>query len=340
MVPSIQNSGVDRRCLDVLQRIAEAGGTITPNGSPQAIRGYEYAALGDDVDDDLMALAKGGYLDARFFDRISLCPKCASHHLNVREICPGCSCAHLESEGLLHHFRCGYVGIPREFTLNEDGSYLCPKCKRRMYHLGTEFDRLGRAFVCHSCARISDNPPVEAVCLNCGQHTKTDDLVCTNVFSYVLTSRGFAAIQRKSLLGEGVAVPVSVVGAPAYRPEVTQEFLEHEMKLLKHFNRTFSVLLAECAPASLNQTGEDLAAHWLGLLRGFLREIDLFGQLADALYVAILPQTERDGAEALCRSIAKKLGSQSPLTLSTFEISEPVHLETLLSQREGAKGRQ
>jgi hypothetical protein len=162
-----KGTATDERRLDLLRRIAAAGGTIRPNAEPEAQRGYEYLALGDADEKDLSYLAQRDYLDERFFDRVSLCPKCTSHHLNVREICPGCRRAHLANEGLLHHFRCGYVGILSEFTTGKDGSRACPKCNHKLHHLGTEYDRLGKTFVCRECGVISENPPVEAVCLAC-----------------------------------------------------------------------------------------------------------------------------------------------------------------------------
>src|SRR5262245_35613636 len=106
----------DERRLNLLRQIAVAGGKIAPDPEPPAEHGYAYIALGDDVERDLSTLARRNYLEQRFFDRVSLCPKCDSHHLNVREICPGCGQAHLAQEGLLHHFRCGYVGLPSEFA--------------------------------------------------------------------------------------------------------------------------------------------------------------------------------------------------------------------------------
>lgn len=326
------DAGADERRLGLLRQIAKGGGTITPNTNPQSVRGYEYPALSDEAERDLLFLAERNYLEARFFDRVSLCPKCASHHLNVREICPGCRRSHLSSEGLLHHFRCGNVGIPSEFAATEDGGYICPKCNRTMRHLGTEYDRLGKAFVCHGCGRVSDNPPVEAVCLACGARTSADDLVSTEVFSYVLTSRGSEAIHRGSLLTGGDD-DVSIADAPVYRRSVTLEFLDHEMKRLQHFSRGFSVLLVECAATAIDGQGDESPTHWLRRLRGCLREIDVMGQMADALYVVILPQTRRRAAEALCQRITAELGPQSPLTLSAIPISEPRHLPAVLARR-------
>jgi hypothetical protein len=331
--PAVAGRGgdtADERRLNLLRQIAEVGGTITPTAKPLAEHGYAFVALGDDVERDLSALARRNYLEERFFDRVSLCPKCNSHHLNVREICSGCRRSHLASEGLLHHFRCGYVGIPAEFLSVEDGGYICPKCKGKMHHLGTEYDRLGKAFVCRSCGLISETPPVEAVCLACGTRTPADSLVSALLFSYVLTSRGAAAIRRGSLF-DGDEEPVSIAGAPVLRRAVILEFLDHEMKRLQLFRNTFSVLVAKCDPAAIDESGDDSQTQWLTRLRHCLRDVDLIGQLADALYVVVLPQTKRRAAEAIRQTIATELGPHSPLTLSTIEITEPAHLAQVLA---------
>jgi hypothetical protein len=329
-----KGTATDERRLDLLRRIAAAGGTIRPNAEPEAQRGYEYFALGDADEKDLSYLAQRDYLEERFFDRVSLCPKCTSHHLNVREICPGCRRAHLANEGLLHHFRCGYVGILSEFTTGKDGSRACPKCNHKLHHLGTEYDRLGKTFVCRECGVISENPPVEAVCLACGARTPAEDLVNADVFSYVLTSLGSAAIRRGSLADNDNEFFVE--GVPVYRPAVILEFLHHEAKRLGRFETGFSVLLAEYSREAVDDGEDGFLAPWLARLRRCLREVDLLGQLADAAFVVILPQTNERGAEALRQRIMAELGPQLPLTLSAIEITEPRHLAQVVARRGAA----
>ena len=323
----------DERRLWLLRRIADAGGRIAPSANPQAKYGYEYPALGDCAETDLIFLARRDYLEERFFDRVSLCPKCTSHHLNVRETCPSCHGAHIANEGLLHHFRCGYSGILSEFPTGEDGSRLCPKCNRRMRHLGTEYDRLGKAFVCHDCGVISENPPVEAVCRCCGAHTPAEDLVAAEVVSYVLTSLGSAAIRRGELL-DRVEPLLYVGGPPLYRRTVILEFLDHEIRCLHYFKRTFSVLLVE-HPLEISHEGEGSPGAWLTRLSECLREVDLVGQLAETVFVVILPQTKRREVEALRQRILAELGPQVSLTLTAFEVTEPRQL-TKISAFRGA----
>jgi hypothetical protein len=324
-------SARDARLLGLLGRIAAGGGRLLPTADPRVDRGYRYPELGDAVDGDLTALARRGYLEERFFDRVSLCPKCASHHLNVREVCAGCRRAHLSKEGLLHHFRCGYSGLVSEFPPGGDGGRLCPKCARRMHHLGTEYDRLGNAFVCRECGLISENPPVEALCLACANRTPAEDLVSVDIFGYVLNSRGMAAIRRGSLF-ENDDDLVFVAGAPVYRRPIILEFLDHEVKRLAGFNSRFSLLLIDCAGAA-GDADDGPAPSWVAPLRQCLREVDLLGQLADARYLVILPQTKRRAAEALRGQVLAALGPAAPPALSVVEIGDAKDLAPVLAGR-------
>jgi Zn finger protein HypA/HybF involved in hydrogenase expression len=321
----------DRR-LNLLRQIALAGGTATPAADPEAEAGYSYAAIGDDIARDLEALARRNYLETRFLDRVSLCPKCNSHHLNIREICPGCRRAHLVTETLLHHFRCGYVGIPAEFAQTKDGGYICPKCNGRMHHLGTEYDRLGRAFRCRTCAVISENPPAEAVCLSCGNKTPAESLISRDVHSYVLTSHGAAAIRQGALLDDEDDV-ISVPDSPVYGRTVTLEFVDHYVKCLQTFESTFSVLTVDCHLLPEDQTEENSIPLWLTRLREALRDVDVIGQLADTRYIVLLPQTRKRAAETVRQNAVTALGPQSPFSLTVVEITKPAQLTQIVAGR-------
>jgi hypothetical protein len=321
---------VETRRLDLLRRIADSGGKMSPVAEPQAKHGYQYVAPGGDVENDLAVLARQNYLEARFFDRVSLCPKCDSHHLNVREICASCHSAHLASEGLFHHFRCGYVGIPPEFAPEADGGYRCPKCNHTMHHLGTEYDRLGKAFLCRGCGVVSESPPIEAVCLSCGARTPSENLVSTVAFNYLITSRGAEAVRRGRLLGD-VDEPVRVADSAVYRRTVILEFLLHQMRRLLQLNEPFSVMFVRWEARETDTHDGSQPSQWLRRLKGCLRDIDLIGQLADSLYVVVLPLAKRREAEALRRRVESELGPNSPLTLSVTEIQERKDLAGVLA---------
>ena len=322
-------SPADRRRLDLLRQIKDAGGTLSPLADPNGKRGYSYPVASDDLEEDLATLLERSYLEARFFDRVSLCPRCDSHHLNVREVCPSCRSAFLTSEGLFHHFRCGYVGIPSEFTSLGDHGYRCPKCNGTMRYLGTEYDRLGRAFVCRGCGVISENPPVEAVCLSCRTRVAADKLVSAAVFAYVLTSRGAAAVRAGALSDDG-GDATTLDGASVYRRAFILQFLEQEFKRRERLNSKFAVLLARFLQRDAAQEAASPESEWLERLRAGLRDVDLVGQLAGGLYIVILPQAKPGDAESLCRSIAAKLGPQAPIVLSAPDIGDQRDVAKLL----------
>jgi uncharacterized OB-fold protein len=323
------------RRLALLRRIADAGGTVEPNPNPQTRYGYDYLVLGDEVEDDLAFLGAHDYLERRFSDRVSLCPKCSSHHLNVREICPGCRRAHLAAEVLLHHFRCGYVGRQSEFASSDagEGVRICPKCNRALRHLGTEYDRMGRTQLCRECGLISETPPVEALCLACGTRTPAENLVGIDLFGYVLTSLGRAAIRRGALL-ESDDELLFLGSAPLYRPRIMREFVDQEIRRLGQFKSGFSILLIECMTESGAHGGDGEATPWawFNRVRECLREVDLAGQLAEGLFAVLLPQTRLRGAEALRRRILSELGPEARLTLTAIEITEPRQLEAVLAR--------
>ena len=240
---------VETRRLELLRWIADSGGKISPLAEPQAKHGYRYEAPGGDIENDLAVLARQNYLEARFFDRVSLCPKCDDCHLNVREICPSCRSAHLASEGLFHHFRCGYVGIPPEFTPEADGGFRCPKCNHAMHHLGTEYDRLGKAFVCRGCGACFRNPPGRGDLPQLRRANARGELGRRRRLQLLITSRGAAAVRGGRLFGDNDE-PVRVADAAVYRRTVILEFLLHQMKRLLQLNEPFSILLVKWAPRS------------------------------------------------------------------------------------------
>jgi hypothetical protein len=197
-----------------------------------------------------------------------------------------------------------------------------------MHHLGTEYDRLGKAFVCRACAVVSENPPVEAVCLACGARMPSDDSVSVNVFSYLLTSRGVEGVRSARLLDDDER-PVLAADARVFRREMILEFVRHQMQRQQRLEEPFSLLLATW------RRGDDPAAEergaWLDRVKSCLRSVDLVGQLSDCLYVVALPRAKGREAETLRRRIERDLGPGSPFSLSAVEIKGQKDLAVALA---------
>lgn len=323
---TVSEVGRESRCLDLLCRIAEAGGAAEPRANPQARHGYDFPTLSEAREADLNLLTERHYLDRTFVDRVSLCPGCGSHHLNLREICPGCGRPHLASEALLRHQGCGYVGRMTEFAAGAqiDSPVICPRCYRALSQSSADHAQVGRIFVCHECGLAVEEPPVEAHCLVCSERIPAQDLSSIDFFRYVLSPLGRLAVQRGMLLDEEEELRV-LGGGRIYPPLVMRELLEEETRRLSQSRLSFWVLLIEC--------GNDASrAAWLRLLREKLRDVDIVGQLSERVFVAMLPQTRRRGAEALRRRILSELGPRPGTTVTPLKISAPQQLDTFLAQ--------
>jgi hypothetical protein len=292
----------DERRVEILRAIARSGGTLLPTRVPHAKVGHSFGALGDEAAEDLCFLAKRDYLTETFFDRVSLCPKCTGHEINLREVCPSCGSSHLKDEPLLHHFRCGFVAPVTAFAGDGDKP-ICPKCNGRLAHLGRDHDQLGCAYTCVACATSFQDPPVGAVCLSCGTASKADDLLHADVHSYKLTSLGAAAANRGTLYEENGEF-LYVGELPVYRPTVFLELIEQEARRIKRFKGVFSVMVLQWGGGSTGLTDAGPIADSLRALRGQLRDIDLLGQIDEGSYGILLPGTEKRGARIVERRAA------------------------------------
>lgn len=193
------------RLLNVLAAVPETS-SLEPSWEPAAKGGFVYRGGGSELDggsmhDDLERLADGGYLERVFVERLSLCPSCGSHALNVHEACLTCGSSNMEQFKALFHFRCGYVGPVTSFREERDG-LRCPKCSRILADLGTDYDSPGDYFRCLNCTAMFQTPDVGARCLSCGARFSGDAMQTVgrrDVHAYRRTSLGNAALKENRL---------------------------------------------------------------------------------------------------------------------------------------------
>jgi hypothetical protein len=320
----------ERRRLDLLEMIALAGGALLPKRDPAAKGGHDFGLAEPAGPNDLKYLAERDYLEERYFDRVSICPKCSSHFLNVREVCPACGSTHYSEEPLLHHFRCGYVGRASEFAAPDgSGKRICPKCATQLRYLGTDHDQLGRTFLCIDCGTSFQDAPVSGMCLSCATETPAADLSSLEISSYSLTSLGAAALRRGSLFeAESEAL---FVGARIYRPTVMREMLEQEARRNKRYKTSSSLLLARFQSDLPPAEAEDAEADCLARLGARMRESDIVGRLADRLYAVCMPQTPLKSAQLLRAVVARFAPPGTSLETSVVEIANPADLAQSLA---------
>lgn len=300
-----------KRYIDVLRRSQSSGGEMRPIWNPRADRGYVYdSALEHQEHEmlwrDLKNLADLDYLEQDFFNRLTRCPSCGSHHLSVREVCVSCHGPNLHSVPLLHHFRCGYVGPIHAYGKDDHGHRICPKCHGTLEHLGTDHDHPGENWSCRSCESSFQVPDVEALCLSCGTTHAGANLVHEDVFSFRLSSLGAAALRHGRLFDSDQEQLVEE-GTPIYRRSIFLSLIEDERRRRRRYAIPFGLVIVR--PDAEDADDEDVFAM-ARRLAPKLRDSDKIGRLDRAHLLLLFPSTDAAGIEiALSRLISPDLRS-------------------------------
>lgn len=145
----------------------------------------EYMAL------DILDIAEQeGIFESEYVDRIYLCHNCSSGHLSYREVCPKCGSSNSSTEDIVHHFPCGYVGPISDYKNEIDDELDCPKCNKRLRHIGVDYDKPSVLHECKNCSHKFQDYNVKAKCLSCLTDNGVEQLKGREVRRYKLTKKG------------------------------------------------------------------------------------------------------------------------------------------------------
>ncbi len=126
---------------------------------------------------------------AEFTDRAYLCGTCSNGFMLYREVCQGCSSPNISVFDNIHHFPCAYVGPARDFPLSADGSMTCPKCSKKLRHIGIDYDKPSSISHCNSCDADFQDVYVKAKCLCCSSDVEVQYLNAQNINAYHFTNK-------------------------------------------------------------------------------------------------------------------------------------------------------
>ena len=303
------------RLLAVLASVSEAGSSLEPKWDPYAATGYVYPVTPSALDDasllpELEELARRNYLERTFVDRISLCPSCESHALSVREICIECHSSNIAAVETLVHFRCAFVG-PASMFLEDAMGRRCPKCRRILQELGTDFASPGDSFSCRACNATFQVPDVGALCLSCGARFAADEMKAIKsreVYAYRLTGLGRSALREGRLLEDGREALYERDDS-VYRRHALVDAIEDECRRRRTLGTNFGLI-------ALQSNGDGMVPQ----MRQLLTEADKLGRFDDRLLVAILPGANRWRTRAVLQRLRRL--SQSAVTVEGAEVNE------------------
>jgi diguanylate cyclase (GGDEF)-like protein len=306
--------------LKVITYIAGCGpqARVEPVVSNSARIGYYYRELcevlsckpGDEYD-ILESLAEIGCLSRELHDKVDLCPFCLHSNLRLRRLCPYCRSSLIVKKEVLHHFRCGWVGIEDEARHGTD--LVCPKCRKHLRHIGVDYERASESYYCTTCTKIFAQPIEEFLSVPCGRQIPKDRTMVQPVFAYAVTPAGTEAAGKQTF--DGIPLQKGVIEGDfnlytwAYIERRLAELVNRYLRYRAGFSAVF--IGADGFSKWTADEGHLVASNRVKLLasvlRGETRGVDLPGLYDQNTFVLLLPQTNCKGAEIFARRYMERI---------------------------------
>lgn len=134
----------------------------------------------------------------RFLLKEHLCPKCNHSHLLYTECCPKCGSSNLKFQNIIHHFSC--ANVSPESSYNVGGMLICPKCHKKLRHIGVDYDRPAVVYTCNDCENSFTSPITKATCCYCQSTFPVNTLVPRDIEDYEITEEGIRTLTSGDIM--------------------------------------------------------------------------------------------------------------------------------------------
>lgn len=136
----------------------------------------------------------GALRKSHYLIKEHLCPKCNHSHLLYTECCPNCGSSNLKIQNIIHHFSC--ANVAPESAYNVGGMLICPKCHKKLRHIGVDYDRPAVIYSCNDCENSFTTPLTKATCCYCQSTYPVNALVPRDVVDYEITEEGIRMLTK------------------------------------------------------------------------------------------------------------------------------------------------
>lgn len=136
----------------------------------------------------------GALRKSHYLIKEHLCPKCNHSHLLYTECCPNCGSSNLKIQNIIHHFSC--ANVAPESAYNVGGMLICPKCHKKLRHIGVDYDRPAVIYSCNDCESSFTTPLTKATCCYCQSTYPVSALVPRDVVDYEITEEGIRMLTK------------------------------------------------------------------------------------------------------------------------------------------------
>jgi len=142
-------------------------------------------------------LVRAGILRPKFYEKMTICPSCSSKNVTFRYYCAYCGAHEIEKRDLYEHLECGAIDSDDHFLKN--GKPACPRCRKPLSGLGSDYRQVGTWFQCRSCGKRFDAPEGRHYCRDCSSKFGVKESVLDDAYSYVLDKTAQTEFAREVL---------------------------------------------------------------------------------------------------------------------------------------------
>lgn len=292
--------------------------------------GYNYPMLSDHYENgstqDMFKLldnvSQNEFVRPKFVDKLHLCSDCYSSFLNFRETCPKCESLDIETENLIHHFVCAYVGPEHDFI--SDDYLVCPKCNRMLRHIGVDYDKPSVIYNCRNCSHTFQESVMEAFCFVCQKRNPVEALIDKPIYSYELTPIGEESAVNG--FGREVKEEFDIQGFITFT--TFNIFLKYEIERSKNSQKPSAVgsLILKISPEDRIKMGpsyKKLMLEMADFIKNATLSTDILSFVNNNTFLIISPNNEASDLQNLLNNIRssmeKLLQSSLPLTPFNFD---------------------
>jgi len=165
--------------------------------------GYAYPSVSSLLDTSevdtiniLESLANNGILIRQPYEKFYVDPDGLFQLVPIVR-CPRCDSSNIVKGQLVEHFSCGYVGLDRDFK--QDNRYVCPKCRKDLRLIGTDYRNVGIHYRCQNCNEVFTVPVVKWRNMKTRKIWSAEDLKEVEASSYQFSpdKKGWLEFQLK-----------------------------------------------------------------------------------------------------------------------------------------------
>ena len=143
---------------------------------------YVYTGSGENSLRIISELESSRVLEKYLIDTVPACPSCEHSNFYVDYLCPLDQHRSLRRGIMIEHYACAHTDFESNFKTGDD--MVCPKCKRTLKLIGTDYRKIDKIYSCPACGKFFSTPLIEFTCRMCGKVSRPDEIMMQAIFAY------------------------------------------------------------------------------------------------------------------------------------------------------------